>query len=187
MHRICNRNKSCQATKLLMHYFNQKKKSYWIYCAIYWRYRPILLLLLFIHISTIWGVLPMGLWIKFSNQLRWDKIRSKKRCPGYDTQLHLMLRLQFWRVWCTPSLAFLADRPWLGVVVSVRVPSKGMIDLIENYSKFDRVVSKKKKQKNIKKQNKKKEQKKKTAKKALSKQVRKKENMNVHWSRFRNF
>ena len=44
-------------------------------------------------------------------------IFCKKECRGYDTELHLMLRLQFWGMWSTPSLLLLP----------------GQIDLFENY------------------------------------------------------
>ena len=48
------------------------------------------------------------------------------RCPGYDTKLHLMVWLRFWRymrVWCISSFPLLPDPLRIGVIVPVRVPS----------------------------------------------------------------
>ena len=71
------------------------------------------------------------------------KIPPKKECPEYETERHLTVRLLFWRyerVWNSPLLILLPGPRWLGVVVPVRVPSKGHIYLFKNYShSMDRV------------------------------------------------
>ena len=54
-------------------------------------------------------------------------------CPRYDTKLHLVVRLQFWAVWSTSSLLLLSGPLWLGVIIPVRIPSMGQIELFKNY------------------------------------------------------
>ena len=56
-----------------------------------------------------------------------------ERYPWYDTELHLMVRLQIWRMWSTPSLLVISGPLWPGVVVPTRVPFMDQIDLFRNY------------------------------------------------------
>ena len=61
-------------------------------------------------------------------------ITCKRGCPPrYDIKLHLMVKLQFLRMWSIPSL--LPGPLWPGVVVVVpfRVPSMGQIDVFKNH------------------------------------------------------
>ena len=53
-------------------------------------------------------------------------------CPRYNTRLHQMVRLKFWRVWSTHSLPLLQGPFWPGVVIPVRVPFMYQIDQFEN-------------------------------------------------------
>ena len=55
-----------------------------------------------------------------------------KRCTWHDTKPHLMVRLQFWRVWCTSSLLLLPDPLRPRIVVPVRVQSTDEIGLFKN-------------------------------------------------------
>ena len=52
----------------------------------------------------------------------------------YNTKLHLVVRLQLWRMQSTLSLPLLLGPIWPRVVILVKVPSTGQIDLFENYS-----------------------------------------------------
>ena len=54
----------------------------------------------------------------------------KKKCPGYDTKLHLMVRFQ---IWSTPSLSLLPGPLWLVLVVPISVLLISQIDLFKNY------------------------------------------------------
>ena len=60
---------------------------------------------------------------------------KKRKCLRYDTKLHLVVRLQFWRSreGSTPSLPLFQGPFWPRVVVPIRVPSMSEIDLFENY------------------------------------------------------
>ena len=63
--------------------------------------------------------------------------KSNLTCLGYDTKLHLMVRLQFLRsgeVEVTSSLLQLSGSLWPWAVVSVRVITKGQMHRFENYS-----------------------------------------------------
>ena len=80
-----------------------------------WNYRTI-----FIELRTS--------WLYFLLKDKTDSHLIKKECPGYDTKLHLMMRLQFWRVWSTPSFSLLPSPLRPGVEAAVRVPSIGQID-----------------------------------------------------------
>ena len=62
------------------------------------------------------------------------KKKKKRRCPRYDTKLHLMMRPQVWTTGeCgAPFLLPLLPGPlWPTMLVSVRVPSMGQIDLFK--------------------------------------------------------
>ena len=49
---------------------------------------------------------------------------TKQKCyPGYNTKLHLMVRLEIWGEWNIPLLPLLPGPLWGGVVVLVRVQS----------------------------------------------------------------
>ena len=55
-------------------------------------------------------------------------------CLEYETELHLVVRLQFWscgECWLTPTLLSLPGPLWSGVVASLRVPCMGQMDLLE--------------------------------------------------------
>ena len=57
-------------------------------------------------------------------------------CPGYDAKLHLVVRLQFWRLGSVEYLFIvitLRSPLWLRVVVPIRIPSVGQIDQFANY------------------------------------------------------
>ena len=60
-------------------------------------------------------------------------------CLWFDTKLHLMMRILFWRVYCTNLLPLLPVPLWL-----VRVSSMGKIDLLNSYSYLLEPCAKKK-------------------------------------------
>ena len=63
------------------------------------------------------------------------KTPPKKRCPNYDTKLHLIVSLHFWRsveFGVPPSLLLLPGLLWFRVPVSVKVPSMDQIHLFRN-------------------------------------------------------
>ena len=51
------------------------------------------------HISIQWRI--------FNKARKLMKMTDSWQVSGYDTKLYLMVRLQFWRVWITPSLPLL--------------------------------------------------------------------------------
>ena len=55
-------------------------------------------------------------------------------CPGYDTKLHLMMRLQILELCRIPSLPLLPGQLWPEIVVLVWAPSMCQTDLFKNYS-----------------------------------------------------
>ena len=57
----------------------------------------------------------------------------QKRGVRFDTKLHLMVWLHFWGVWSIPSFPLLQVRVDLEVLVPVRVPCMGLMDLFKNY------------------------------------------------------
>ena len=57
---------------------------------------------------------------------------DKKRCLGYDTKLHLIARILFWRASSTPLLSLLQGPLWPGVVVPISVLFISQTDLFEN-------------------------------------------------------
>ena len=69
-------------------------------------------------------------------EVGWGGVRpsSKTGCSGYNSKLHMMMRLKFWRVWSTPSLPLLPGLLSSIVIVLIRVPAMSRIDLFENYS-----------------------------------------------------
>ena len=98
------------------------------------------------------------------------KTPTKKWCTRYDIKLHLIVRVQFWRssgVWSTYSLPLRPGPLRPKLVVPVRVPFMGQID-VSKLLVFDRVQKKKKKKKN-----------------SLEK-IAKNINMNVQWTTFSN-
>ena len=54
---------------------------------------------------------------------------SHQGYPGYNTKLHVIGRLQFWECGVTPSLLLHSGPLWPVVVVPIRVPSMGQIDV----------------------------------------------------------
>ena len=60
-----------------------------------------------------------------------DPLLQKRGYPGYDTKLHLMIWLHFWKSW---EYWLLPSPLWPGMVVPVRVPSERIIVLFKNYS-----------------------------------------------------
>ena len=52
-------------------------------------------------------------------------------CFGYDTKLHLMLKIQ--RVWSILSFPLLPGSPLYRLVVFIRIQLIGQIDLFKNY------------------------------------------------------
>ena len=73
--------------------------------------------------------------LKSADCILWRQVRPPltKSCPEYYSKWHLMVRLQFWsyeEYGVTSSLPLLLDS---GVIVPVRVPFIGQIDLFENY------------------------------------------------------
>ena len=71
-------------------------------------------------------------YTKTVSLLRWPPPLKKKSCLGYDTKLHLMIKLPIWRVWSTPLL--LPGPLWPTMVVPIRISSMGQIDLFKIYS-----------------------------------------------------
>ena len=82
-------------------------------------------------------IFHVGGAVEYVDPLQLGSKHFQKGCPEYDTKLHLMVRPQFWRsgeMWRTPSLSLLPG-PFLSrVVVPVRVPYMGQIDVFKNYS-----------------------------------------------------
>ena len=63
---------------------------------------------------------------------------KKKGCPGYDTKLHVILRLIFQLyssggVWIIHLLVLQSGTLKPKVVVPVRIQSTGLVDLFKNY------------------------------------------------------
>ena len=56
---------------------------------------------------------------------------SHPSCPGYNTKLHLMVRFQVWGVWSHTFIAIIPSPTLTRVVIPVRVPSMGEIDLLK--------------------------------------------------------
>ena len=56
----------------------------------------------------------------------------KTLCPGYNTKLHLIVRLQLWGMWSTPSLPLLPGSLWPRLVVPFWVPSIGQIEQLNH-------------------------------------------------------
>ena len=63
-------------------------------------------------------------------------IPKKVEFPEYDakTSDSVTRVLKSWSVWSTLSFPFLASQLWFGLVVPVRIPSMGRIDLSKDYS-----------------------------------------------------
>ena len=60
-------------------------------------------------------------------------LSPRKECPVYNTQLHLIIRLQFGWVWCTPLLPLFSCSLRFKVVEPIGVPSRGLIDPFKNF------------------------------------------------------
>ena len=50
-------------------------------------------------------------------------------CPRYDSDGEILVILELWRMWSTPSLPLLTGLLWLGGVAPDRVLSMGQIEL----------------------------------------------------------
>ena len=69
------------------------------------------------------------------------RVWQKKMYHGYDTKLHLMVRLYFQssgEYGIILSLLLLSSPLWPGVVVLIRIPGIGHIDLFEKWFVLDR-------------------------------------------------
>ena len=64
----------------------------------------------------------------------WLYLSQRWGGPRYDTKLHLMMKLQFWGMWSTPSMPLLLGILSPGLVIPVMIQSMDQIDLFENYS-----------------------------------------------------
>ena len=73
---------------------------------------------------------------------------SPIECLGYDSKVHLMVKLQYWRSGvCSVSLHCIPGPLWPKVTGLVRVPTMGQIELFKNYSYSIRLCKKKKNKK----------------------------------------
>ena len=87
--------------------------------------------------------------IKIRLRIRWlyhlqrCKTPNKRVCPGYDTKLSgsKVPVLEIWGVWITTSLPLLPDPLWSGVVVFVRVPFMGQIELFNHLSVCKQMIA----------------------------------------------
>ena len=64
-----------------------------------------------------------------------EKDPHPNKCPGYDTKSSYSEAqiLEFWGMWSTPSLSLHSGPLWPGVVVLVRVPSRGQIEIFNHF------------------------------------------------------
>ena len=84
--------------------------------------------------GTRFSCFKLSLALEYADCIHHRRIRSpspQKKCPEYDTKLHLMLRHHFWGLWSTFSLPLLSGPLWSRVIVLVSVPSIGQIDWFE--------------------------------------------------------
>ena len=97
-------------------------------------------LALTIDSETLFNTLSEERTIRWLYPLKGSKTCSPtgNDCPGYDTKLYPIVRLQLWRseeCEVTPLLSLLLPGPlWSRVIVPVRDPSMNQTDLFKNYS-----------------------------------------------------
>ena len=94
------------------------------------------------HLGFKW-ILPCWWSLEYSDCITFKRVTPKKKDPVYDTKLNSLMKLLFWRVWSTPSLALLPGPLSTRMVVPVWVPSLGQIDQFQNYLYLIRLCAQK--------------------------------------------
>ena len=117
------------------------------YCIKSWLFNSILLIIyIFFHTCS-----PSQSTLSTRHRIHWlypqqRPINSHQRCVLVLT----MNCIKWWGysfgdlrgVWSSPSFPLLSDSLWLGVVVPVRIPPMGQIDLLENHLYLKRLCTK---------------------------------------------
>ena len=72
--------------------------------------------------------------VEYTDCFSSERVRphSPNKCPGYDTKQSdgvVLVILEFWGLWSTPSLPLLQGPLWSGMVASDRVLSLGQREL----------------------------------------------------------
>ena len=83
------------------------------------------------NINSMITILSSRRCLEYSHCIPYKEVRPplKKYSLEYDTKLHLIVRLQFWRYMMYLLLPLLSGLLWPGAVLPAIVPSIGLIDL----------------------------------------------------------
>ena len=93
------------------------------------------------YVHNVLAIYPLAFFNYVSGARYMLRVSPTKREDSLKNRtvlgMHLVVRFQSWKCYecgVTPSLSLLSGTIWLGVVLPVRVPSMGQIDLLRNYS-----------------------------------------------------
>ena len=104
-------------------------------CYVYWRILTICKIFLNINFRSWVTFLPDFSLCFFVTGLRMHWLYAlQKMCPVFEGFVGEVPVLWLWRVGSTSSLSLLPGPLWPGVVVLVRVQSRGQTDLLATYS-----------------------------------------------------